>query len=239
MLPTQGRQLWLQPTLKELGWTEDSPVMGTYVEPLDTYADMTHLIERENWPAERSPKNIAYFTGVMEDPGIPDASNYNFPAQQQQKISGQAIDWLNKNTAALWPNATTKQNPQGLDWNLVDLENEQGEQRFYSQFWRVNITPSERYVLSVPGSYQFRLRADGSRWDNRPRGFNNLYLTGDWVDNSFNSGCIEATTMAGMQAARAIIKQQFSQEYHRQQIIGENDAWPKPQSLNFSIAEED
>jgi uncharacterized protein with NAD-binding domain and iron-sulfur cluster len=237
---TQGGQLWLQPTLKELGWTEDSPVMGTYVEPLDTYADMTHLIERENWPADRSPKNIAYFTGVMEDPGIPDASNYNFPAQQQQKISGQAIDWLNKNTAPLWPNATTKENPQGLNWNLlVDLENEQGQQRFYSQFWRVNITPSERYVLSVPGSYQFRLRADSSRWDNRSRGFNNLYLTGDWVDNSFNSGCIEATTMAGMQASRAIIQQQFKQEYHRQQIIGEDDAWPKPQSLNFSIAEED
>ena len=229
---TQGGQLWLKPTLKELGWTKNSPVLGTYVEPLDTYADMTDLIKRENWPSDRSPKNIAYFTGVMKDPGIPAPSQYNFPAEQQQKISGQAIDWLNQNIAPLWPNATTKQNPHGLDWNLVvDLEDEQGEQRFYSQFWRVNITPSERYVLSVPGSYQFRLQADTSRWDDRPRGFNNLYLTGDWVDNSFNSGCVEATTMAGMQAAKAIIKQQFSQEYHRQQIIGENDAWPKPRSL--------
>jgi uncharacterized protein with NAD-binding domain and iron-sulfur cluster len=237
---TQGGQLWLQPTLNELGWKEDSPVMGTYVEPLDTYADMTHLIERENWPADRYPQNIAYFTGVMEDPGIPDASNYNFPAQQQQKISGQAINWFNQNTGDLWPNATTQDNPHGLNWNLVvDLEDRQGEQRFYSQYWRVNITPSERYVLSVPGSYQFRLRADGSRWDNRPRGFNNLYLTGDWVDNSFNSGCIEATTMAGMQAAKAIIEQQFSQECHRQQIISEQNTWPEPRSLNLSIAQGD
>jgi uncharacterized protein with NAD-binding domain and iron-sulfur cluster len=236
---TQGGQLWLKPTLKELGWTEDSPVVGTYVEPLDTYADMTHLIKRENWPSDRSPKNIAYFTGVMEDPGIPDPSQYNFPAKQQQKISEQAIDWLNQKIAPLWPNATTKENPNGLNWNLlVDLEDKQGEQRFYSLFWRVNISPSERYVLSVPGSYQFRLQADTSRWDDRPRGFNNLYLTGDWVDNSFNSGCIEATTMAGMQAAKAIIKQQFSQEYHRQQIIGENDAWPKPRSLNLSLGDE-
>lgn len=229
---TQGGQLWLQPTLNELGWTEESPVVGTYVEPLDTYADMTDLIEREKWPSDLSPKNIAYFTGVMEDPGIPAPSHYTFPAEQQQKINGQAINWLNENTATLWPKATTKENPNGLNWNLlVDLEDEQGEQRFYSQFWRINITPSERYVLSIPGSYQFRLKADSSRWDNRPRGFNNLYLTGDWVDNSFNSGCVEATTMAGMQAAKAIIKQQFSQEYHRQQIIGENDAWPKPRSL--------
>ena len=234
---TQGGQLWLKPSLKQLGWTQDSPVLGTYEEPLDTYADMTHLLERENWPSDRTPQNIAYFTGVMEDPGIPHASHYNFPAEQQQKISGQAIDWLKTNTAPLWPNATTPDNPSGLNWDLlVDLSDEQGEQRFYSQFWRVNITPSERYVLSVPGSYQFRLQADGSRWDNRPRGFSNLYLTGDWVDNSFNSGCIEATTMAGMQAARCIIEQQFSQNYHRPQIIGENDAWPKPQSGNFSLS---
>jgi uncharacterized protein with NAD-binding domain and iron-sulfur cluster len=100
----------------------------------------------------------------MEDLGIPDYANYNFSAEQQQKITRQAIDWLNKNTATLWPNATTKDNLSGLNCNLVvDLEDEQGEQRFYSQYWRVNITPSERYVLSVPQSYQFRLRADGSR----------------------------------------------------------------------------
>ncbi|HEY9609084.1 hypothetical protein, partial [Allocoleopsis sp.] len=91
------------------------------------------------------------------------------------------------------------------------------------------------YVLSVPQSYQFRLQADSSRWDNRPRGFENLYLTGDWIDNSFNSGCIEATTIAGMQAARAIVKQQFEQNYRRQQVVGENDAWPKPQSLHLKI----
>lgn len=53
---TQGGQLWLKPTLKELGWAKDSPVMGTYVEPLDTYADMTHLISRENWPANNCPQ---------------------------------------------------------------------------------------------------------------------------------------------------------------------------------------
>lgn len=235
---TQGGQLWLKPTLDGLGWKQGSPVMGTYVEPLDTYADMTHLIERENWPSDRSPNNIAYFTGVMEDPGIPPASDRDFPQQQQQKISERVIDWLQTNTAPLWPDATTPENPRGLNWDLLlDLEDRQGEQRFYSQFWRINITPSERYVLAIPDSYKYRLRPDSSRkWDDRPRAFQNLYLTGDWVDNSFNSGCIEATTMAAMQAARSIIEQQFGLEYHRRQVIGENDAWPKPQLLNFTIA---
>lgn len=233
---TQGGQLWLKDNLQQLGWKDDSPVLGTYVEPLDTYADMTHLSEQENWPANSQPKNIAYFTGVMEDPGIPNQNNHDFPAQQQQKINQNAIDWLGKNIAPLWPNATTKENPQGLDWNLlVDLEDEQGEQRFNSQFWRINIDPSERYVMSTHGSHQYRLQADGSRWDNRPRGFDNLYITGDWIDNSLNSGCVEATTMAGMQAARAIIAQQFGQNYRRQQIVGEHDAWPKPQSLSLEL----
>jgi hypothetical protein len=31
-----------------------------------------------------------------------------------------------------------------------------------------------------------------------------LYITGDWIDNGFNAGCIEATVMAGLQTARAI-----------------------------------
>ncbi|HEY9608799.1 NAD(P)-binding protein, partial [Allocoleopsis sp.] len=141
---TQGGQLWLKDTLKKLGWNDDSPVLGTYVEPLDTYADMEHLIKQENWPSAHYPKDIAYFTGVMEDPGIPDPTdpnNQNFPAQQQQKINQQAIDWLNKNIGTLWPKAIIK-DAQGthLDWNLlVDLEDDQGQQRFYSQYWRVNI----------------------------------------------------------------------------------------------------
>jgi hypothetical protein len=45
--------------------------------------------------------------------------------------------------------------------------------------------------------------------------------------------------MAGMQAAKAIIEQQFSQECHRQQIISEQNAWPEPRSLNLSIAQGD
>jgi uncharacterized protein with NAD-binding domain and iron-sulfur cluster len=215
-ITTQGGQLWLKPTLQQLGWKEDSPVLGAYIEPLDTYADMTHLLERENWPGDYSPNSIAYFTGVMEDPGIPDRSYHNFPAEQQKKIEQQAIAFLQNYIGPLWPEATTDNHPQGLDWNLlVDFNGTQGVKRFYSQYWRINIDPGERYVMSVPGSYQYRLQAGSS-------GFSNLYLTGDWIDNSLNSGCIEATTMAGMQAARAVV-QNLGLKYHRQQIIRERN----------------
>jgi uncharacterized protein with NAD-binding domain and iron-sulfur cluster len=236
-ITTQGGQFWLEPTLAGLGWTKPSPVLGTYVEPLSTYADMTHLLSKENWPASDSPQNLAYFTGVMEDPGIPDASHHDFPAEQQAKINNEAIAWFNGNTSPLWPDATAT-GTSGLDWNLVvDLDNGQGEQqRFDSQYWRINISPTERYVLSIPESQNYRLRADGSReLGDIPRTLDNLYLTGDWVDNEFNSGCIEATTMVGMATAQVLLAQQFGQKDSSRTIIGNQDAWPKPQSLNVTL----
>jgi uncharacterized protein with NAD-binding domain and iron-sulfur cluster len=215
---TQGGQIWLKPTLSQLGWKLSSPVLGAYVEPLDVYADMSELLQRENWPAEHYPYNVAYFTGVIADPGIPPSTEYSFPAQQQKKIESEAIAFLKTQIGHLWPNATLKENPQGLNWELlVDLKNRQGAERFDAQYWRVNIDPSERYVLSVPGSTKYRLKTDES-------GFNNLYLTGDWINNGYNSGCVEATVMSAMQTARAILQQCFRIKYTKE-IIGEWDSW--------------
>jgi uncharacterized protein with NAD-binding domain and iron-sulfur cluster len=64
---TQAFQLWLKPILPQLGWQMPSPCITAYTEPMDTWADMSHLIDRESWTAENGPKNIAYFCGPMED----------------------------------------------------------------------------------------------------------------------------------------------------------------------------
>ena len=76
-------------------------------------------------------------------------------------------------------------------------EKADGVERFNSQYWRANIEPSDRYVLSVKGSTKYRLKSDES-------GFDNLYLAGDWTLNGLNIGCLEAAVMSGMQAARGI-----------------------------------
>jgi uncharacterized protein with NAD-binding domain and iron-sulfur cluster len=70
-VPTLGGQLWLKPTLLGLGWKKPSPVLGAYVEPVSVYADMTELINIENWGEKNYPYSLAYFTGVIKDPGIP------------------------------------------------------------------------------------------------------------------------------------------------------------------------
>lgn len=217
-VPTQGGQLWLKPTLSQLGWQGSSPVLGAYVEPLDVYADMSELIPKENWPSQYYPYNTAYFTGVIPDPGIPPRTDYHFPTQEQEKIKQYTIHFMNNQIGHLWPNATTTENPQGLDWNLlVDYEDRQGVERLESQYWRINIYPSERYVLSVPKSSQYRLKTDES-------GFNNLYLVGDWIDNGYNSGAVEPTVISGMQATKAILEQKFQVTYPKT-IIREWDDW--------------
>ena len=66
------------------------------------------------------------------------------------------------------------------------------------KYCRANIDPSERYVMSVAGSARYRLRADQS-------GFSNLVLTGDWIQNGYNAGCIEASAWSGIQAANVIL----------------------------------
>jgi uncharacterized protein with NAD-binding domain and iron-sulfur cluster len=80
---------------------------------------------------------------------------------------------------------------------LVDLQDQRGPARLGSQYTRVNIDPTERYVLSVPGSTEFRLQANQLP-------FSNLVLAGDWTYNGLNAGCVEAAVMSGMFASRAI-----------------------------------
>jgi hypothetical protein len=72
-----------------------------------------------------------------------------------------------------------------------------GPERLDDQYLRVNIDPSERYVQSSTNSSRHRLPVDGS-------GYPNLLLAGDWTWNGLNLGCIEAATISGRQASRAI-----------------------------------
>jgi uncharacterized protein with NAD-binding domain and iron-sulfur cluster len=220
---TQAFQLWLKPDLQQLGWNVDptltsdlppgpySVVMDGYVQPINTWADMSQLIARESWPT--SVGNIAYFCGPMQDPAvIPPSSYYQFPIEEAKQVYQNVTAFLQNNIGDLWPKATAPDNRKQLNWELlVDPEGNPGDgiKHLQSQYWRANIDPSERYVLSLAGSTKYRLKADES-------GFDNLYLAGDWVLTGLNAGCIEAATMAGMQASRAI-------SGYPTQICGESD----------------
>ena len=71
------------------------------------------------------------------------------------------------------------------------------ERRFRSQHWAANVNPTDRYVLALPGSLQYRI----SPLDNS---YDNLTIAGDWTDCGFNEGCVEAAVMSGRLAAHAV-----------------------------------
>jgi len=194
---TQAMQLWLNKDIAGLGWTQPSPILDAYVQPMNTWADMSQLIDRESWRPPNVVRSIAYYCGPMVG-GIPDPADRGAPAKALAEVKETGRKWLNGASGFLWPLATTLGSQTDLDFELlVDSAGGTGDQRYDAQFWKANIDPSERYVLSVSGSLDYRLEPGKS-------GFDNLFLTGDWTRNGFNAGCIEATVMAGMLAANAI-----------------------------------
>ena len=182
---TLAMQLWLSPTLSELGWPYGTTISTSYVENWSTWADMSHLLPAERWEKPNAPKNLAYSCGALADaPTSPPGPDRTFTTQQLNRIKCDAAEWLDANIAYLWPRAAT---PAGrFNRGLV-----------CSEYYRANIDPSERYVLSLPGTLKYRLRADDTP-------FVNLYLAGDWTRTSINAGCVEAATMSGLRAAAGI-----------------------------------
>ncbi|MFM9963072.1 MAG: NAD(P)-binding protein [Planctomycetaceae bacterium] len=194
---TQAVQVWLKQDAQQLGWKSADPALVTgYADDLNTWGDLSHLLQREDWPAAGAPRNESYFCGPLRDPAvIPPPSDHNFPNRMDQQVKAEAINWLNSNVGFLLP--VLGANGQ-MDWNqLVDDSGATGAARFDSQYWRANIAPTERYVISAAGTTKYRLKSDGS-------GFQNLFLAGDWTDTAINAGCIEAAVMSGLAASQAI-----------------------------------
>lgn len=202
-------QLWLNSSIQEMQWPyidDGLALLGSYQEPYDTWADMSDLIGRENWPQGYTPQNIAYFCGPTPQPNAneilqnaqqSDFGDASFPDAQTDMAKQFALDYLEQLSAHIWPGIW--QGQSNFDFSkLIDINNGQGQARFNDQFFRANIDPTELYVMSFTGSSVFRLETD------QTDSFGNLYITGDWIDNGFNAGCIEATVMAGLQTARAI-----------------------------------
>lgn len=197
---TQAFQVWTDVDFEALGFSDkpdngEQPILSGFVEPYDTWAAMNQLLCREDWPVGNEPKNVAYFCSAQTVSHYPPASEHEFPAKTTLQAKENAQSYLKNDVYHLWPNVASKGN---FDWSvLTDLIDQQGEERFDSQYWRSNVDPSERYVLSVKNSSQYRL-------DTNQTQFSNLFITGDWINTGVNAGCVEAATMAGMETSRAI-----------------------------------
>jgi uncharacterized protein with NAD-binding domain and iron-sulfur cluster len=195
---TQAFQLWTYPDASGLGWPawrQPAAVVLTSEEPINSWADMSDILPREDWPSALSPNHVGYLCGVMDGADIPPQDQHDFPAQELEKLKATTIQYLEEHTGGFWPAAHPK---TGFDWSLLaDPSEEVGIERLNSQYLRVNVDPSERYVLSAAGSIQYRMNPGDT-------GISNLFLAGDWVNTPINVGCVEAAVMGGQLAARAI-----------------------------------
>ena len=156
--------------------------MDAYVDPMNTWADMSQLIPREDWGEEC--RTISYFCGPMVgDTPPPDRSKT--PEEALEEVRTEAWNWLDRLSPPYWPAASVG----GVFDRSILLD----------IFYRANIDPSERYVLSVPGSTAARIHPADT-------GFGNLTIAGDWTVNELNAGCVEAAVTSGILAADAVAR---------------------------------
>jgi uncharacterized protein with NAD-binding domain and iron-sulfur cluster len=137
---TQAVQLWLTPTLEELGGVAPGVVAGTYAEPLDTWADMSELLPREDWPAD-GPKTILYFCGPKPGGEGPPPSDTSYPAAQQAAVA-QTARTCSKAPRVPSCRGRPPGNPAGLDWSLLfGARDEPRRGRPDTQYVRANTIP--------------------------------------------------------------------------------------------------
>lgn len=211
---TQAFQIWTRPDDEVLRRAHNGdevehkgtqPIYGGFAQPHNTVADMSHLIERENWPSDNPPGAIYFFCGPLAlSPGLPPQSDTGHPLFQDSAAGVRAAEWMRSNLQFLLPGTMfpgyPASFPDTLDFSVLYTKNWKqipASHNFNDQYWRANVDPSELYVLSCRKTTKFRLHSGDT-------GYNNLVFAGDWTKTGLNYGCVEAAVMSGMEASRAI-----------------------------------
>lgn len=218
-IQTIALQLWFKPDASQLGWTMPKVAMTAYDNPLQTWLDSTHVVDREDWPLTLRPGNISYYCGPLKNPSsLPSGKDPSFGQTQDDIAKATSLDWLSRNLHHLFPNATVDGHPEQVDFSLlVDPQERSGAARFDGQYWRANYTPTERYVISRPGTNRFRMTSNTS-------GYHNLVLCGDWLYTGLG-GSVEGAVVTGMQASRALCN-------YPQLIVGEVTRFPWQRAIS-------
>ncbi len=194
---TQAFQIWLTKTPEELG-ADPQQILSCYVEPMDTFACMNQILEREDWSAfKEQPKYLFYVCGALIDSeAIPPHHATYFPDNQHDEVLDNMVKYITRDLRFILPKAFDTQG--NFDWNILfDPTGSVGSDRLKYQYYRANIDATERYVFALKNSSKHRLRTNET-------GFKNVYLTGDWIQNGMNIGFVEGATISGILAARAV-----------------------------------
>lgn len=196
--PTMGFQVWMDPSLAELGWKEPKPAMDAAPELMSVWADMSQELPREAWP-EPGPKSVHYLCGVYPTQLYrAPASHPEMPGLARAQVLSTTVAWFSMWGGTMWPAIRDPRNPRGIDWNRAHApDGWVGERRADFQWVRPNVDPTECAVAAAAGTSRYRLDPGSS-------GFDNLFLAGDWTSNGLNTLCVEAAIMSGKRAAACL-----------------------------------
>jgi uncharacterized protein with NAD-binding domain and iron-sulfur cluster len=196
-------QIWLRPYEPALGWAQPGVTISAYMRPFETWASMPQTLWAEDWPEHDRPGTVAYFCGILDAPWPTTETGDNYAKRCERLVRAQAAEFIDRHIGLFFPRAVTK---AGFDWRLLcGADGQRSVAALATQHVSVNIDPSDRYVQSLPGTDQYRLRPDES-------GYDNMVLAGDWTDSGMNAGCIEAGVMSGLDPANALLGRG---RYHR------------------------
>lgn len=200
-VPTQALQLWLYEGVDQLTATPTPITVSGFKKPFDTWSDMTHVIAQERWTDQQRPQGLLYLCGAL-----PYVWSENRPLTRDEALD-RAVDYLDRDLTLLLT-GTGEEGRYGFRWELLSPPQAEGAPRprfsfglkreeLNKQYFSVNVNPSDLYVLTRPGTMQYRI----SPLD---PGYENMTVAGDWTDCGFNEGCVEAAIMSGMLASHAV-----------------------------------
>lgn len=198
---TAAFQVWVSGAHDGLAWQGDREfreheLAGASPDPMNIILEATPILKTENTLGAR---HLLYLCcPVDDDPEEPEpGTDPGYPARQLAEAKARCLGGFEK-YARLWPGVCLGDGTTLDPGQLYHPDAGAGpDERLDWQYFRVNIDPSERYVLSTNGSVPNRLHP----WDS---GFNNLVFAGDWCRNSIDIGCVESAATSGMLAAHEI-----------------------------------
>jgi hypothetical protein len=213
-------RIWFTWQLHQLGWPFPEPILSGFSWPFSTWEDNGQSLGHEDFPRDNRPFAIATVFGSLKGPKKPLPRGPQADREilrQQASAVRHARRFIDKDAGGLWPQLYGPEGApryQAFYSTTAPLPDEAARSvderaRARWQLLRANVGPLERYVLALPGTLQYRLRADET-------GFRNLVFAGDWTRNGLEVGCCEGAVMSGLQAARALAD-------HPAEIIGEHD----------------
>jgi uncharacterized protein with NAD-binding domain and iron-sulfur cluster len=186
---TLGLQAWFDSGPNEIFRAGAGGLASAYATPLDTFADMSHLVELERWPPGDAPRSLLYLCGP-----VPLPRDNPTPAAIRERAMAQAVEWMEHDATRAVPGAFGSDGV--FAWSTLH-GSAAGAARLAEQFLSVNVNASALYCQAPDGAEPRRPTPDGT-------GVDGLTVVGDWVRTGLGYGCIESAVMAGFAGAGVI-----------------------------------